>query len=152
MSASKPKTQLDIIKSFLSGEKEGRSSAGGNLYIKGDRLIHYQTTIAERYGEKIILNYTRYSLVTGKIQKAIKEMVPEEKLISIGRITINYDKSLVDKVKESGVETQRLTSSLKRTIKSFFWNDSLRITVISFARPPILIAVLPLTGKCYSSF
>lgn len=106
MSASKPKTQLDIIKSFLSGEKEGRSSAGGNLYIKGDRLIHYQTTIAERYGEKIILNYTRYSLVTGKIQKAIKEMVPEEKLISIGRITINYDKSLVDKVKESGVETQ----------------------------------------------
>ena len=49
---------------------------------------------------------TRYSLVTGKIQKTIKELVPEEKLITVGRITINYDKSLVDKVKESEVETQ----------------------------------------------
>ena len=102
----KAKTQIQIVEDFLGGATEGRSGAGGNFIIKGDRLIHYQTTIAERYGEKIILNYTRYSLVTGKIQKAIKELVPEDKLISIGRVAINYDKSLVDKVKESEVEMQ----------------------------------------------
>ena len=67
----------------MGGATEGRSGAGGNLIIKGDRLIHYQTTITERYGEKIILNYTRYSLVTGNIQKAIKELVPEEKIITV---------------------------------------------------------------------
>ena len=102
----KAKTQNQIVEDFLGGATEGRSGAGGNLIIKGDRLIHYQTTIAERYGEKVILNYTRYSLVTGKIQKTIKELVPEEKLITVGKITINYDKSLVDKVEESEVETQ----------------------------------------------
>lgn len=102
----KAKTQIQIVEDFLGGATEGRSGAGGNLIIKGDRLVHYQTTIAERYGEKIILNYTRYSLVTGKIQKTIKELVPEEKLITVGRITINYDKSLIDKVKEMEVEVQ----------------------------------------------
>ena len=55
----KAKTQIQIVEDFLGGATEGRSGAGGNLVIKGDRLIHYQTTIAERYGERIILNYTR---------------------------------------------------------------------------------------------
>ena len=100
----KAKTQIQILEDFLGGATEGRSGGSRNLIIKGDCLIHYQTTIAERYGEKIILNYTRYSLVTGKMQKAIKELVSEEKLSTVGRITINYNKSLVDKVKEMEVE------------------------------------------------
>lgn len=98
MATSKPKTQIQIVDDFLDGATEGRSGAGGNLIIKGDQLIHYQTVIAERCEEKIILNYTRYSMVTGKIQKVLKEKVPEDKLIMVGRITINYNGLLRDKV------------------------------------------------------
>lgn len=104
MASSKPTTQIQIINDFLDGAVEGRSGAGGNLIIKGDQLIHYQTVIAERCEEKIILNYTRYSMVTGKIQKALKEKVPEDKLIMVGRITINYNGLLKDKVDWTEVE------------------------------------------------
>ena len=43
-------------------------------------------------------------MVTGKIQKAIKEKVPEDKLITVGRITINYNGSLKEKVDWTEVE------------------------------------------------
>ena len=98
MAKEKPKTQIQVVQEFLDGVTEGRSGSGGNLQIKGNQLIHYQTVIAERYGEKIILNITRYSLVTGKIQKSIKELLPEDKLIVISRIAINYMGTLVDKL------------------------------------------------------
>ena len=81
MPSVKAKTQIQVVQDFLDGATEGRSGSGVNLIIKGDQLIHYQTVIAERYGDKIILNYSRYSIVTGKIQKAIKEKVPEDKLV-----------------------------------------------------------------------
>lgn len=100
---SKAKTQIQITQEFLKGATEGRSGAGGNLVIKGDQLIHYQTVIAERYKERIILNYTRYSLVTGKIQKAIKESVNEEQLIIIGKVPINFSKSLVEILKDRDI-------------------------------------------------
>lgn len=73
MSSAKAKTQIQVVQDFLDGATEGRSGSGGNLIIEGDQLIHYQTVIAERYGDKIILNYSRYSIVTGRIQKAIKK-------------------------------------------------------------------------------
>lgn len=96
--SNKPQTQIQIIRDFIAGATDGRSGSGGNLSIKGDQLIHYQTVIAERCGERIILNYSRYSLVTGKIQKTIKELVPEGKLIIVGKIAINYMGQLSEKV------------------------------------------------------
>ena len=95
-----------VVQDFLDGATEGRSGSGGNLIIKGDQLIHYQTVIAERYGDKIILNYSRYSLVTGKIQKAIKEKVPEDELVLIGKVPINYALSLKAKVEEQEAAKQ----------------------------------------------
>ena len=52
----------EIITSFLKGAHEGTSSGQGNLRINGDVLIHYFTPILERYDDKYILNYTRYSI------------------------------------------------------------------------------------------
>ena len=78
----------------------------GILLERGDQLIHDQTVIAERYGDKIILNYSRYSLVTGKIQKAIKEKVPEDKLVLIGKVPINYALSRKAKVEEQEAAKQ----------------------------------------------
>ena len=101
MPSVKAKTQIQVVQDFLDGATEGRSGSGGNLIIKGDQLIHYQTVIAERYGDKIILNYSRYSIVTGKIQKAIKEKVP-----LIGKVPINYALSLKAKIEEQEVTKQ----------------------------------------------
>lgn len=99
----KPKTQLQLVDDFLAGEKEGVCGGGGNLKILNSQLVHYNTVIAERYGEKVILNYTRYSIVTGRIQKMIKEKVSEENLICIGKIQEGYRKSLAELLEKKEV-------------------------------------------------
>jgi hypothetical protein len=77
-------TQAELIKIFLEGSTAGKA---GNLRICGSQLIHYNTAIAERYDGGIILNNTRYSLVTGKIQKMVAEAagksIEVKKLLSV---------------------------------------------------------------------
>ncbi len=71
-----------LINSFMEGMSDddtAAKSSTGTLKIHGDQLIHYWTPIAERTEDKIIVNVTRYSLATGKLQKQLKELVPEEK-------------------------------------------------------------------------
>ena len=44
-------TIMNLIDLFLSGSKEGSTgtkSMPGNLKIRGDKLFHYDTVIAER--------------------------------------------------------------------------------------------------------
>ena len=48
-------TQIMLIQEFLDGATEGVSDGGHNLKIKGDKLIHFSTVIAERHKNKIIL-------------------------------------------------------------------------------------------------
>lgn len=50
-------TQIMLIQEFLDGATEGVSDGGHNLKIKGDKLIHFSTVIAERHKNKI--NYTK---------------------------------------------------------------------------------------------
>lgn len=71
-------------------------SATGTLRIKGDQLIHYSTPIAERWNGKIIVNVSRYSLVTGCLQKQLKELVPEEQYLSVRGVKEAYKGSLSD--------------------------------------------------------
>jgi hypothetical protein len=52
----------------------------GNLRSEDRQVIHYSTPILEDCGGFFILNNTRYSLATGRIQKLISEMIPEQKL------------------------------------------------------------------------
>ncbi len=86
----------EVVQSFLDGATEGASSGQGNLKIKGNVLIHYYTPILERCGEKYILNYSRYSIVTGRLQKQIKEMLPEEQIIQITKVPEGYKGSLLE--------------------------------------------------------
>ncbi len=88
-------TQEQVVKSFLNGAKEGVSSGAGNLKIQGDKLIHYRTIIAERYKEKIILNVTRYSIVTGRIQKYLRESTLEEQVLTAHKVPEGTNESLV---------------------------------------------------------
>ncbi len=71
-------------------------SSTGTLRIKGDQLIHYYTPIAERCDGKIIVNITRYSLVTGRLQKQLKELVPVELYVPVRGVREAYKGSLSD--------------------------------------------------------
>ena len=70
-----------LINSFMDGMKdsdEAARSSTGTLKIQGEQLIHYWTSIAERFEDKIIVNVTRYSLATGKLQNQLTESVPDK--------------------------------------------------------------------------
>ena len=86
-------TFKEVISIFIDGATEG-ISATGTLKIKGNQLIHYKTPVAERYGESIIVNTSRYSLATGQLQKQILSIVPPEKRIIVKRVPIAYNGSL----------------------------------------------------------
>ena len=64
--------QLDLVKAFVDGATEGDALS---LHIRGDQLVHYNTAILERHEDNFILNYTRYSLATGKVQKMITDTI-----------------------------------------------------------------------------
>lgn len=65
-------TNREVIEAF----KEGKTYAlGCHLYIKGNELVNYSTTIAKRLeGGKIALNVRKYTHTTGKIQSLIKSI------------------------------------------------------------------------------
>lgn len=95
-------TFKELIEKFVSGEREGASAGQGNLKIKGNRLVHYYTPILERFDGKYLLNNTRYSLVTGRLQKQIREVIPEEKLVIVVKVPEGYQGSLVDFINDKG--------------------------------------------------
>jgi hypothetical protein len=84
-------TQVELVKAWLEGTNEGKV---GSVSVDGDRLVHYSTVIAERHGEKVILNYTRYSLASGKVQKMVTDAVPREDIIFVSGIDAGYKGSL----------------------------------------------------------
>lgn len=63
-------------------------------------MIHYNTPIAERYGDMFILNTTRYSLQTGQLQKKIKDTIPEEKRIDVKRVPSDTTVSLKEYIEK----------------------------------------------------
>lgn len=75
--------QVELVEAFLEGATSGEAKT---LRIEGDRLVHYATPIAERYDGKIILNYTRYSLATGRVQKIITDTADPDTLIKISGV------------------------------------------------------------------
>lgn len=58
-------TNYDLIKGFTEGDIKGK---GSNLYIEGNNLVNYQTVIATRRDEVVILCNHNYSPTTGKNQ------------------------------------------------------------------------------------
>lgn len=93
-------TQEQIVKIFLEGAREGASSGAGNLKIRENCLIHYRTVISERYDDKFILNVTRYSIATGRIQKMLRENIPEVQLLTAHKVPEGTNSSLVPYIKQ----------------------------------------------------
>lgn len=73
---------IDVINAFVNGDSKPKTT---NLKIEGDKLINYGTVIAERNGDQLIVNVTKYSVSTTTIQNKL-----------IGAIAIN---GLEDNVK-----------------------------------------------------
>ena len=93
------KTSKDIIAEFIKGATDGISGSNsnpGNLKIRGDQIIHYSTPILEREGEKYILNMTRYSVPTGRVQKCIQEALESSSYRMVLRVPRDYKGSLKD--------------------------------------------------------
>lgn len=69
-------TIKQVIELFLGGAEEGYTgskSNPGNLKIKGDKLFHYSTVIAQRDSAKnYYVNLSQYSIQTGNVQKQLK--------------------------------------------------------------------------------
>lgn len=60
----------DVIENFVRGMREAQSHTG-NLYIMGNKLINYNTTIAQWENGRIILNKTSYSRTTSVLQNKV---------------------------------------------------------------------------------
>lgn len=67
-----------------------------SLHIRGNQLIHYNTAILERYESSYVLNYTRYSLATGKVQKMITDTVDPGDLIYVSGVPSDTRSTLID--------------------------------------------------------
>jgi hypothetical protein len=72
----------EVIVMFLEGETKGKAS---NLRIEGDKLINYNTVLAQR-GDTMMVNLTGYSSSTSKIQNRL--------LAEIDYTEIEYDIAL----------------------------------------------------------
>ena len=59
----------DLIEKFCNGSTTGR---GSNLYIDNNKLVNYSTTIAQRTSDGVILNATKYSRTTSKLQNYVR--------------------------------------------------------------------------------
>ena len=92
-------TQEQLIKEFIAGANEGNNDGKHNLVIKNGQLVHYYTLIAERAGGKFIVNMTRYSIVTGRIQKMLHENIPNDRLIIAVKVPEGTRKTLVPYIK-----------------------------------------------------
>jgi hypothetical protein len=68
-------TNQNVIKAFFQGELGKIESYTGNLYIINttisSRLMNYGTVLAERHEGKWLINTTKYSVTTSKIQSYI---------------------------------------------------------------------------------
>ena len=55
----------EVISKFVNFAE---SAATANVRSTGDKLFNYETCIAQRHEGKIIVNVTRYSVTTSKMQ------------------------------------------------------------------------------------
>ena len=87
-------TQIELLRQFL--EENLQTGDAGNGHVRNNQYIHYWTPILERYGEKYIFNQSRYSIVTGQIQKRMKATISLDKIIVVSKVPENYKGSLKD--------------------------------------------------------
>lgn len=66
-------TNRDVVGNFINM----RVASANNLFSTGDRLISYETCIAQWVSGKMIINETKYSITTSHHQGILKRMYPD---------------------------------------------------------------------------
>lgn len=61
---------IEVVEAFERGIRDATSHTG-NLYIDENKLVNYNTTIAQWDNDRMIINKTKYSVSTSKIQGMI---------------------------------------------------------------------------------
>lgn len=105
--------QTDLIDAFLAGTTKGEAKS---LHVHDDQLVHYNTPIAERHGDKVILNHTRYSLATGKVQKMITDRVPAEGLLLVKGVEPDFKGSLANFCESADVPDAYIARATHKTL------------------------------------
>jgi hypothetical protein len=79
---------IEVIKQFLN--KSSGNSDNGNVISTGDRLINYNTCLAEWNNDSIMINVTKYSSSTSRIQNMlISTFRIGHKVVQIENVPIN---------------------------------------------------------------
>lgn len=79
---------IEVIKQFLN--KSSGNSDTGNLISDGVKLINYNTCIAEWIDSLLLVNVTKYSKSTSRIQSMlIHELKSRDALLAIDNVPIN---------------------------------------------------------------
>lgn len=66
---------LQVIEAFV--ERSNNKAKATNLYIAGNKLVNYQTIIAQHVDGKVLFNKTKYSMSTTTIQNQVKRLLQE---------------------------------------------------------------------------
>ena len=101
----------DLIDSFIAGAETGHTgsrSCPGNLKISENKLIHYNTVIAERVDSQLYVNLSQYSVQTGYVQKQLKEALSGKDYIVVKKVNRDYNGSL--KAFEEGLDLSKTKS------------------------------------------
>lgn len=73
----------DVIKKFVNFSEEAHTL---NVVSTGEKLFNYDTCLAQRHKGKIILNVTRYSVSTSKVQHYLKYELDGYQVIEVSGV------------------------------------------------------------------
>lgn len=75
----------EVISKFVNFAE---SAATANVRSTGDKLLSYYTCIAQRHEGKIIVNVTRYSITTSKLQNNLRYELSGYDVIEVTNVPI----------------------------------------------------------------
>ena len=75
----------EVISKFVNFAE---SAATANVRSTSDKLFNYETCIAQRHEGKIIVNVTRYSVTTSKIQNYLRSELSNKAVIEVTSVPI----------------------------------------------------------------
>lgn len=71
-------TTNQVIQDFMYGSTKGKASS---VRIEGDKLMNYNTVIAQRINEAVVINKTKYSPTTSKHQNVLLRSMPNAQTV-----------------------------------------------------------------------
>ena len=76
-------TNQEVIGKFVNFAELAYTA---NVLSTGDKLFSYSTCIAQRHGSKIIVNVTRYTVTTSKMQKYLRCVLSNRDVIEVTNV------------------------------------------------------------------